>query len=153
MNPQTIAAPIASAFFSAPLPRGLREEAGSMPVDDMLNAYAPTSGPVRLGQWECDARRSERHTNTYRATIAVGDHIGTMTADACGPVAALTSMLYERGIGLEVLDFHQVDSVDGLATFVRGSDGAHQEWAVGVSDDATQSALRAVIACANRLAA
>ena len=127
-----------------------------MTFDDMLNAYAPGSGPVRLGQWECETRRpgshDGRHANTYRATIAVSDQIGVMTAVACGPVAALTAMLHERRIPVEVLDFHQVNSVDGLATFVRGSDGAHQEWAMGLSDDATQSALRAVVACANRLA-
>ncbi|MGZ6779163.1 MAG: homocitrate synthase, partial [Mycobacterium sp.] len=29
--------------------------------------------------------------------------------------------------------------------------GVHHEWAMGLDDDATQSALRAVIACANRL--
>lgn len=123
-----------------------------MSFDQFHAAYAPASGPVRLGQWECDAHRPGRHAYTYRATIAVGDRLGTSTAVACGPVAALTSMLYERGIPVELLSFHQVSSVDGLATFVHGSDGAHQEWAMGLSDDATQSALRAVVACANKLA-
>ena len=33
------------------------------------------------------------------------------------------------------------------------SGGGHSEWAVGLADDPTQSALRAVIACANRLLA
>jgi hypothetical protein len=47
--------------------------------------------------------------------------------------------------------FHQVPAGEHTATFVRGSDGARSEWAMGWSDDPTQSALRAVIACANRL--
>ena len=34
----------------------------------------------------------------------------------------------------------------GTATFIRGTDGARAEWAMGWSDDPTQSALRAVIA-------
>ena len=73
-------------------------------------------------------------------------------AAASGPVAALTAMLYERGIALEMLKFHQSTSIDGITTFVHGTDGNRDEWAMGLSDDATQSALRAVVACANRLA-
>jgi hypothetical protein len=83
--------------------------------------------------------------------LAVGDRISTSAAAACGPVAALTAMLYDRGIALEMVAFHQVPAGENTATFVRGSDGAHAEWAMGLSDDPTQSALRAVIACANRL--
>ncbi len=41
--------------------------------------------------------------------------------------------------------------MSSTATFIRGSDGGRAEWAMGLSDDPTQSALRAVIACANRL--
>jgi hypothetical protein len=36
-------------------------------------------------------------------------------------------------------------------TFIQGSDGCRAEWAMGRSEDPTQSALSAVIACANRL--
>jgi len=39
------------------------------------------------------------------------------------------------------------------ATFVHGTNGIRAEWAMGWSEDPTQSALRAVIACANRLLA
>jgi hypothetical protein len=60
-------------------------------------------------------------------------------------------MLHEHGIAVEMTAFHQLPTGDGTATFIRGSDGAHAEWAMGLDDDATQSALRAVIACANRL--
>jgi hypothetical protein len=49
--------------------------------------------------------------------------------------------------------FHQLASGAHTATFVEGSDGQHREWAMGWSEDSTQSALRAVIACANRLLA
>jgi hypothetical protein len=37
------------------------------------------------------------------------------------------------------------------ATFICGTDGTRAEWAMGWSEDPTQSELRAVIACANRL--
>ncbi len=87
----------------------------------------------------------------FRAVIAVGDHISTSTATASGPVAALTAMLYERGIRVETLRFHQIPSPEHTATFICGSNGIRSEWALGWSQEPTESALRAVIACANRL--
>jgi len=81
----------------------------------------------------------------FQATLALGDRIGTSSASACGPVAALTEMLYDRGIAVEMTAFHQLPAGAHTATFVRGCDGARSQWAMGWSDDPTQSALRAVI--------
>ena len=127
-----------------------------MPFDEFQTVYAPLTGPVRLGQWECtDAARSATRlgpaARNYRATIAVGDRISTSTAAASGPIAALTALLYERGIAVEMLKFHQSASADAVTTFVHGTDGSRAEWAMGVSEDAVTSALRALVACANRL--
>jgi hypothetical protein len=153
----TSAAPLSFAVHvDAPMPRGLRKEADAMSWEAFLDEYAPSSGPLRLGNWTCtDANRpaallgpQARH---YQATLALGDSISTSYAAASGPVAALTAMLFDRGIPLEMTDFHQVPAGEHTATFIRGSDGLHSEWAMGLSDDPTQSALRAVVACANRL--
>ena len=127
-----------------------------MSWEAFLDEYAPSSGPLRLGNWTCtDPKRSAARlgpqARNYQATLAIGDRIGTSSAAASGPVAALTAMLFDRGIALEMTAFHQVPAGEHTATFIRGSDGAHDEWAMGLSDDPTQSALRAVIACANRL--
>jgi hypothetical protein len=157
-TPSTIgAARSFAAQFDRPLPRELREEADSMSRDAFHATYAPSSGPLRLRHWQCtDADRPTTclgaQARNYQATIAVGDRIGTSTAAASGPVAALTEMLYERGVAIEISAFHQLDAGDDIATFIRGSDGARDEWAMGWSTDPTQSALRAMIACANRLA-
>jgi hypothetical protein len=144
--------------FGAALPRGLREEAEAMSWEGFVAAYGPTAGPLRLGHWACTdterpAGRLGPQARNFRAMIAVGDHIGTSTAAASGPIAALTTMLHERGITVEMLRFHQLRSGDVTATFVRGSNGIRAQWAMGWSQDATQSELRAVIACANRLLA
>jgi hypothetical protein len=145
-----------AAQFDAPLPRGLREESEAMSSGAFHATYAPTVGPLRLGQWECTdvdgpASRLGPQARNYQATIAIGDRITTSTAAASGPVAALTAMLYDRGVTVEMLQFHQLRADDGIATFIRGTDGARDEWAMGWARDATQSALRAVIALANRL--
>jgi hypothetical protein len=153
----TSAAPLQfAAYINAPVPRGLRQEADAMSFEAFHDEYASSSGPLRLRNWQCtDADRPSTRigpqARNYQATLAVGDRISTSSAAASGPVAALTAMLYDRGIAVEMTAFHQVPAGEHTATFVRGSDGARYQWAMGWSDDATQSALRAVIACANRL--
>lgn len=126
--------------------------------DDAFHArYTPTSGPLRLGHWQCTdvdrpATRLGPQARNYQATIAIGDRMGTSNVAASGPVAALTAMLHERGIRVEIRAFHQRHVDGSTATFIRGTDGVRDEWAMGWSEDPTQSALRAVMACANRLA-
>ena len=161
MNSHTGTASWADAHFAdicrSPLPRGLREEARGMSWDGFLAAYGHSTGPLRLGQWECtDPQRTSAclgpQVRHYRATLAVGDRIGTSCAAASGPIAALTAMLYERGIALEMLNFHQFEMGRDTVTFIRGTDGVRDEWAMGWAEDCTQSALRAMVAVANRLA-
>jgi hypothetical protein len=141
-------------FNGIPLPRGLREDADHMSWSTFTATYAPNTGPLRLGHWHCtDAGRPATRLGprTFQATLALGDRIETATATANGPVAALTAMLYEHGVAVEMLRFHQLHSVDTTATLIQGTDGSRAEWAMGCSQDPTQSALSAVVACANRL--
>ena len=143
-------------FDGIPLPRGIREDAHTMSWSTFTDTYAPGAGPLRLGHWECTdtdrpATRLGPQARSFRATLAFGDRIETATATATGPVAALTAMLYDHGIAVEMLRFHQLRSADTTATFIQGSDGCRAEWAMGCAEDPTQSALAAVIACANRL--
>jgi hypothetical protein len=138
------------------LPRGLREQADAMSWESFATTYGHIVGPLRLGHWastgtERRAGRLGPQARNFRAMIAVGDCISTSTAAASGPIAALTAMLHERGIAIETLKFHQMASEECTATFICGSDGLRAEWAMGLSEDPTQSALRALIACANRL--
>jgi hypothetical protein len=141
-------------FDGIALPRGLREDADTMSWSTFTATYAPSAGPLRLGLWHCtdtDRLATRLGTRTFQATLALGDRIETATAAATGPVAALTAMLYDHGVAVEMLRFHQLQSDDTTATFIQGTDGCRAEWAMGCSSDPTQSALSAVIACANRL--
>lgn len=147
-----------AAHVDGPIPRALREEAEMKSFQEFVEGYVPTNGPLRLGQWSCtDGERPSGRlgpqARNYQATIAFGDQIGTSRAAASGPVAALTEMLHERGVAVEMTAFHQVPAGEHTATFVRGSGGGRTEWAMGWSDDPIESSLRAVIACANRLLA
>ncbi len=97
--------------FGVALPRGLRDLADEMSWESFVAAYGHTAGPLRLGHWACtDTERPGPQARNFRAMIAVGDRISTSTAAASGPIAALTAMLYERGITVEMLSFHQMES-------------------------------------------
>jgi hypothetical protein len=144
--------------FGTALPHGLREEARAMSWETFVATYGHTAGPLRLGHWECtDAERPAGRlgpqARNFRAVIAVGDRISASTAAASGPIAALTAMLHDRGITVETLKFHQMRSGGRTVTFIRGTNGTRAGWAMGWAGDPTQSALRAVITCANRLIA
>lgn len=163
MNPLSLASGTSSMSasthftdrFGVPLPLGLREQATQLSWAGFVAIYGQTPGLLRLGAWAClDGERPARlgpQGCSYRATIAVGDRLATCTAAASGPVAALIKMLYERGIAVEMLRFHQVDGRDQTATFIYGSDGRRAAWAMAFSADPARSALEAVITCANRL--
>jgi hypothetical protein len=145
-------------YFGAALPRGLREQAEAMSWESFVATYGHTVGPLRLGHWTCTdterpAGRLGPQARNFLAMIAVGDRISTSTTAASGPIAALTAMLHDRGIKIETLKFHQMRSGGHTVTFICGTNGTRAEWAMGWSEDPTQSALRAVIACANRLMA
>lgn len=145
-----------AASFDTPLPRGLREAGEATSWEEFLAAYAPSAGPLRLGHWTCtDAERPVGRlgpqARNYQATLAIGDIIATSNAAASGPVAALTAMLHDRGVVVETTSFHQLPTGGKTATFLRGCDGIRSEWAMGLAEDPVQSALSAVVACANRL--
>ncbi|ORV88304.1 homocitrate synthase [Mycolicibacterium iranicum] len=147
-----------AAYVDGRMPRPLRESAETKTFDEFVDEYAPSAGPLRLGQWACtDGERPSGRlgpqARNYQATLALGDTIGTSRAAACGPVAALTEMLHARGVAVEMVAFHQLPAGEHTATFIRGSRDGSDRWAMGWSDDPTDSALRAVIACANRLLA
>ena len=80
------------------------------------DTYAPTTGPIRLGNWTASA--APQDLLHCRATIATGDVIRSLSATATGPISALTDMLYRLGAGVEIVSLHQYDFTGGVATFL-----------------------------------
>ncbi|MDT5092658.1 MAG: hypothetical protein QOH60_2021 [Mycobacterium sp.] len=127
-----------------------------MPWGVFTATYSPNSGPLRLGNFSCiDADRPSTslgpQARTYQATFAIGDHLEKATVAASGPVSAFTAMLFDRGIAIDMVRFHQLKSDGHTATFIQGTDGLHTQWAMGWSEDKDDSAIQAIVACANRL--
>ncbi|MET4610339.1 hypothetical protein ABIC28_001317 [Rhodococcus sp. PvR044] len=136
--------------FGLPLPRALRTEAAGMSWRTFLATYSPTGGPIRFGRWSAHALGAGR--SEFRATLALGDTIHQAEATAAGPIAALTSMLYDAGLPMEILSFHQLKVGDGrTATFLLCEHDGRRHWAAGLADTATESSVEAMIAAANIL--
>jgi hypothetical protein len=113
------------------------------------DTYAPTSGPIRLGNWS--SSRAPQDLLLCRATIATRDTICSLTTTASGPIGALTDMLYRLGAGVEIVSLHQYDLPGTVATFLLCARDGRRTWSMGEGQTGEDSALSALIAAANRL--
>lgn len=139
-----------STRFGMPLPREMRTDCAGMSWRTFLASYSPSNGPIRFGRWSVTPRGAGR--NEYKATLGIGDAITQATAEASGPVSALTAMLYDAGFQMEILSFHQMRiDADRTATFLLCEHDSRRHWAVGFGHDATESSIEAMVAGANLL--
>ncbi|PTR21344.1 hypothetical protein C8K36_1153 [Rhodococcus sp. OK519] len=135
--------------FGTHLPRDLRAQAQGLSWTEFAQRFAPTGGPVRLGSWTSEHLGAGRHT--FTATLGLGDCISSASATATGPIAALTSMLFDAGFQLEILSFHQQRTSEGTATFILAEHDGQRRWAMAIAEDCNASARAAIIAGANLL--
>jgi len=135
--------------FGTHLPRDLRAQAQGLSWTEFALRFAPTGGPVRLGSWTSEHLGAGRHT--FTATLGLGDRISSASATATGPIAALTSMLFDAGFQLEILSFHQQRTPEGTATFILAEHDSERRWAMAIAEDCNASAREAIIAGANLL--
>ncbi|EGD25874.1 2-isopropylmalate synthase [Rhodococcus hoagii] len=135
--------------FGTHLPRDLRAQAQGLSWTEFAQRFSPTGGPVRLGSWTSEHLGAGRHT--FTATLGLGDRISSASATATGPIAALTSMLFDAGFQLEILSFHQQRTSEGTATFILAEHDGERRWAMSIAEDCNASARDAIIAAANLL--
>ncbi len=136
--------------FVIAAPRELRAESSQLSGVEFVDRYCRANGPVRLGGWSVAKR--QLGSAEYSTTLAFGEQVRTVRATATGPIAAMTSALYDAGIAVEVLSFHQRRTEDGTATFVRCEYDGRRGWAAALAGDDTESALQAMVAGVNSLA-
>jgi hypothetical protein len=139
----------AAIHASSALPHGLRAEADGMSFAEFVHTYSPTSGPIRLGSAECAPKGAGRFE--FTATLAIGDTIRSSSIVCHGPAEAMTSMLYDAGVNLEILSFHQQITETGYVTYIRGQQDHRTAWAMGTGSDSTESTAKALVAAANRM--
>ncbi|OYD69792.1 alpha-isopropylmalate synthase regulatory domain-containing protein [Rhodococcus sp. OK302] len=130
------------------LPAGLRSECSAMSWNEFESTYAAMNGPIRLGAWSTEKIAPGRWT--FEATLGLGERIAKASATATGAISAMTSMLYDAGISLEILSFHQHQIGHRTATFIFTECSGRRSWAMGIGESATESSLRAMTSAANR---
>ncbi|HEY5852724.1 MAG TPA: 2-isopropylmalate synthase [Aldersonia sp.] len=135
-----------AARYGRPMPRGLRAEAAGLSWSEFVETYGP-SGPARLGSWSSSSLGAGRHR--FEATLTFGDRTRHFATVATGPISALSAMLHDAGHALEILSFHQIDTGEGIATFVHCERNERRRWAIAIGADGPDSALRAAIAAVN----
>ncbi|MEO7079346.1 alpha-isopropylmalate synthase regulatory domain-containing protein [Rhodococcus sp. BP22] len=144
-----------AARYGAPLPRDLRDQAANLNWAAFLQRFGARTGPIRLGSWSAQPGPGGR--TRFDATFGVGNTIHTTTATSHGPIDALTSMLYDAGFHIEILNFHQQSvSENGthdakIATFVLCEFDGRRAWSMAMDGDGTSSSIRAIIGAANML--
>ncbi|MET9217057.1 MULTISPECIES: 2-keto-3-deoxygluconate kinase [Mycobacteriales] len=131
------------ALFDA-APKGLRAETDNLTPTEFLDRYTRIEGPITLREFTCSG-------TDFTATLEFADHLRTVIA-AGSPVAAMTSALYDEGYPLEILQFHQRRTAEGIATFVLCEFNGKRGWAAAMRADAAESSVRAMIAGLNLLA-
>ncbi|GAA1482104.1 hypothetical protein GCM10009624_25440 [Gordonia sinesedis] len=108
-----------------------------------------TAGAIRLGNWSVAPQASDMIE--CRATIAFDDRIMSMSATASGPVGAMTSILYDIGAPVQIVQFHQRRADDRITTILLCENDNRQCWAYGDGNTGDEASLNALIAGANRL--
>ncbi|MEC3919882.1 2-keto-3-deoxygluconate kinase [Nocardia sp. CDC160] len=132
-----------STLFAA-APASLRAECTGLTPAQFHNRYCEPTGPVKLSDWSPIGHRAGT------ATLEIADRLRTVVATG-SPVAALTSALYDEGYPVEILQFHQRRTEDGMATFVQCEFNGRRGWGAALAEDAAESTIRAMIAGINRL--
>ncbi|WP_024803882.1 alpha-isopropylmalate synthase regulatory domain-containing protein [Nocardia sp. BMG51109] len=133
--------------FLTAAPKSLRTECAGLSPAEFHDRYCGHTGPVKLGDW---SRAGHRHGSEYTATLEFTGHLRTVVS-AGSPVAALTSVLYEEGYPVEILQFHQRRTESGTASFVQCEFNGRRGWGAALADDGAESAARAMIAGINKL--
>ncbi|MBO0856511.1 MAG: 2-keto-3-deoxygluconate kinase [Nocardia sp.] len=131
----------------AAAPKGLRTESADLTPSEFLSRYCGPTGPVKLNDWTAVG---QSRTSTYTATLELSGHHRTVVASG-NPVAALTSVLYDEGYPMEILQFHQRHTDSGTATFVQCECNGRRGWGAALAGDGPESTMRAMIAGLNQL--
>jgi hypothetical protein len=129
------------------MPLGLRSENLCAAWDDFYSEYHP-SGHTTLTDWQ--SRPAEGGMELYSAQIVIDSCRYNFTVPAFGPLSALTSMLFDAGIGIEILEFHQSQLGNNFATFMRCASDGYALWSIAMREGSDESAVEALIAAANR---
>ncbi|MFT3898925.1 MAG: hypothetical protein QM728_01590 [Gordonia sp. (in: high G+C Gram-positive bacteria)] len=130
----------ASFFSRADDPRPREEDPMHIPDE---------SAPIRLDSWSATPTIGDRLD--CRATLIVDDRPRAVAARATGQLGALTAMLYDVGIGVEIRSLRQRRLECAVGTMLLCGNDYRELWAFGSGTDPDEANRNALIAGANLL--
>lgn len=111
--------------------------------------YAP-AGSIRLQDLAVEPDRADMVRCTAHVTVA--QRTVSLEATASGTIAAMTSMLYDIGAGVEIVSLYQQPDDADVGTYLLCESGGQRCWSYGRGDTGDESVVNALIAGANQLA-
>lgn len=138
------------ARFGVRLPSGMREEARGMEWKKFIQTYAPSN--VRVEYLRSERLRAGRHEFHMSMTGLRNDGQGTaVDITAMGACSAVSEVLADHAMPVEILEFHQFEIFEATVTFIYTVHKSHRAWAVGFGADPNLSIANALCAAAGRL--
>lgn len=121
-----------------------------MTWQQFTDEYGAT-GAIRLGAWSLTPRPADMVE--CRARIAYADSVKSFEATATGPIGAMTSILYDLGVGIQILSLHQRSADGHVTTLLLCERDNRRCWCCGNGDNSDEASINALVAGANRLLA
>lgn len=134
--------------LGARLPHGLHEEAAHLPPQTFSDVYSP-SGPLQLDTWS--ARSAPHDLVQFSATLDLAGDTHELSSQAAGLIGAMTAVLHDIGISLEIARLHQRDSDNEVFIFLLCRADNREYWAYGAGRSGDEAGVNALVAGANRL--
>lgn len=138
------------ARFGVRLPKGMREEARGMEWKQFIQTYAPSD--VRVEFLRSQSLRAGKHEYHMSMAGLRADGQGTVVdITAMGACSAVSEVLADHAMPVEILEFHQFEIFEATVTFIYTVHKSHRAWAVGFGSNPDMSIANALCAAAGRL--
>ena len=110
--------------------------------------YAPT-GAIVLHEMNVESTRADLVRCTAR--IEFGARTVVLEATASGIIGAMSDILHDLGVGVEIVEFSQHIDEDEVTTYLLCDAGGRRCWSYGIGGTVDESAVAALLSGANQL--
>lgn len=136
--------------FGRRLPKAMREEARGMDWKTFRRTYSPND--IRVEQLRSTRRSAGRRHFEIGITGLRADGLGTrVSITAMGAQSAMSEVLSDHGLAVEILEFHQFEIFEATVTFIYTMHNSKRSWAVGFGADRDTSIASALCSAATLL--
>lgn len=133
--------------FGQRLPKAMRGEARGMDWKTFRRSYSPNDIQVEQLRSQRKSAGKRQYEISIRGLRA--DQQGTrVTITAMGASSAMSEILADHDLAVEILKFHQYEIFEATATFIFATHNGKRTWAVGFGADRDTSIANALCSAA-----